>query len=158
MHKYLVFFISLALFSCDSKQVYDQYQSLSGYWSKNNTISFTIKEIDTTKKYNLFINVRNNNNYPYQNLFLITNMNFPKGKTITDTLEYEMANPDGSLKGSGFGKLKENKLWYKENISFPEKGEYTFSIRQAMRNREDQNAIDSLAGIIDIGFRIENTN
>ena len=41
--------------------------------------------------------------YKYSNLFLITEMQFPHGRTISDTLEYNMARPDGSWLGTGFG-------------------------------------------------------
>jgi hypothetical protein len=40
-------------------------------------------------------------------------------KSIIDTLEYEMANPDGTLMGKGITDTKENKLFYKENFTFP---------------------------------------
>lgn len=50
----------------------------------------------------MFLNVRNNNEYPYNNLFLIVSLNQPDGKVLVDTLEYQMANPDGTLMGTGF--------------------------------------------------------
>src|SRR5690606_24943597 len=108
--------------------------------------------------YNLFINIRNTNDYKFSNLFLIAEMNFPNGKTITDTLEYQMAKPDGTLMGHGFTDIKENKLWYKEAVRFDEIGEYTIRIQHAMRNNGDVNGVDNLEGITDFGFRIETTN
>src|SRR5690606_40407811 len=86
---------------------------------------------------NLFLNIRNTNEYNFNNIFLIVSMNFPHGKTVTDTLEYRMANPDGSWMGQGIGDVKENKLWYKENVQFFEAGSYTIDIAQAMRNNGD---------------------
>ena len=53
--------------------------------------SFTFEQKDTTGVYNLFLNVRNNNDYPYNNLFLIVSLNQPDGKVLVDTLEYQMA-------------------------------------------------------------------
>ena len=33
-------------------------------------------------------------------------MNFPHGKTIKDTLEYQMAKPNGEFLGKGFSRCK----------------------------------------------------
>ena len=66
-----------------------------------------------------------------------------------------MADKTGRFLGNGFSEIKENKLYYKENITFPTRGEYTVSITQAMRKNGDINGIQSLNGITDVGFRIE---
>lgn len=141
--------------SCDKKRVFDEYESLPNEWHKDSVVSFTFKAPDTVKSYNLFLNLRNNSDYKYSNLFLITNLHFPNGKVISDTLEYEMARPNGEWLGTGFGEVKENKLWYKENIRFAEKGNYHIKIRQAMRKSGDTKAVKSLKGITEVGFRIE---
>ncbi|WP_121666010.1 gliding motility lipoprotein GldH [Mesonia aquimarina] len=161
MRKFLVLLLLTALgltISCDSKQVFDSYKSVGKSWHKDSIVSFQIKDLDKLKPYNLFINIRNNNTYNYNNLFLITEMNFPNGKVITDTLEYEMAYPDGKFMGEGFGDVKENKLWYKEGVQFPEEGAYQINIQQAMRKNGSVNPIEKLEGITEVGFRIENVN
>ena len=57
-------------------------------------------------------------------------------KIIIDTLEYEMANPDGSLLGKGITDSKENKLFYKENFSYYKIAtEYRFVGNQANEGR-----------------------
>ena len=85
-------------------------------------------------------------------------MNFPHGKTVKDTLEYKMAEPNGEFLGTGLSDVKENKLWYKEGVVFNETGEYTVNIQHAMRENGEVNGIDNLEGITDVGFRIEKTN
>lgn len=153
----LIFFSFLLLTACDKKRVFDQYESLPGQWHRDSLVHFRVMAPDTIKPYNLFINVRNNSDYRYSNLFLITNMNFPNGKVISDTLEYEMAKPSGDWLGTGFGELKESKLWYKENIRFTEAGEYVIEIQQAMRQSGETDGVVELEGITDVGFRIEHT-
>ncbi|MFZ0490827.1 MAG: gliding motility lipoprotein GldH [Salegentibacter sp.] len=143
--------------SCDSKRVYDEYESIQGGWNKDTVVTFKLGELDSLKAYNLFINIRNNSDYNYSNLFLITEMQFPQGKVVSDTLEYNMAAPDGSWLGTGFGDVKENKLWYKKNVRFTEPGEYEVRIKQAMRKNGEVDGIDNLKGITDVGFRIENS-
>ncbi|MDT0675316.1 gliding motility lipoprotein GldH [Autumnicola musiva] len=152
----LLIVTSMGLQSCDSDRVFDEYKSVST-WNKDSIITFNPGELDSLKTYNLFINIRNNNNYRYSNLFLITQIQFPHGKVISDTLEYEMAAPDGTWLGTGFGDVKESKLWYKENVSFPEPGEYKVRIKQAMRKNGEVEGIENLEGITHVGFRIENS-
>lgn len=154
---WIVLIMSTVLYACDSNQVFDEYKSTPNQWPKNEIISFNVIPPDSTNTYNLFINIRNTNAYKYSNLFLIVDMNFPHGKTITDTLEYQMAEPNGTLLGTGFTDVKENKLWYKEGVKFDEAGTYKINIQQAMRNNGDVNGVDNLEGITDVGFRIEPT-
>ncbi|TSE04877.1 MULTISPECIES: gliding motility lipoprotein GldH [Aquimarina] len=152
---FLIVFIIIGIVSCDDKQVFDEYQTVADAWEINEKVSFTIPELDSLQDYNLFINVRNNNSYRYSNLFLISEMKFPNGKVITDTLEYRLAAPDGQWLGTGFSELKENKLWYKEKVKFKEQGQYMITLQHAMRKNGEVNGITSLEGITDIGFRIE---
>ncbi len=142
-------------FSCDSNTVVSESKPLSGIWNKDETIDFTIPQLDSLKKYHLFVNLRNTNDYRFNNIFLIVSMEFPHGKIITDTLEYKMANPDGSWLGTGIGNIKENKLWYKENVSFLETGEYKIRINHAVRNNGNVEGVKNLEGITDIGYSIE---
>ena len=148
----------LLLVSCDKKRVFDEYKSINGKWNRDSIVSFSFDQKDTVSKYNLFINVRNNNSYPYNNMFLIVQLQQPGTKlTKVDTLEYQMANPDGSLMGDGFTDIKESKLWYKENVKFPKAGKYTVSIQQAVRKSGEVPGVEELDGVTDLGFRIEST-
>ncbi|MCG9971360.1 gliding motility lipoprotein GldH [Christiangramia crocea] len=150
---FLVLVIIMAS-SCDRKRVYDEYKPVSG-WHKDSIVSFDLGSLDSTKVYDLFINIRNNKDYQYSNLFLITEIKFPQGKVISDTLEYEMARPNGEWLGTGFGDVKENKLWYKEKVQFNEPGDYMVTIQQAMRKNGEVEGIEDLQGITHVGLRME---
>jgi gliding motility-associated lipoprotein GldH len=154
-----VFFIGIFLIvlqACQSDMVFNTYQSIDQkVWSHTNKIQFEIPVTDTINRYNLFINVRNNKDYPYSNLYIITQMTFPNNMKIIDTLEYEMTDAQGYFLGSGFSDIKENKLFYKENIRFQEAGAYLFEVRQSMRKRSEVQGIDPLPGILDVGFSVE---
>ncbi len=156
MNKFVVLFLLMGIFiSCDSDTVFSETRAMEGFWGQNEIVEFKIPQLDSIKKYNLFLNIRNSNEYKFNNIFLIVSMNFPHGKTITDTLEYRMANPDGSWMGQGIGNVKENKLWYKENVQFFEDGIYTVTIGQAMRNNGAVEGVTKLEGITDVGFSVE---
>jgi len=130
-------------------------QSLGDSWKQNEKIEFQIPQLDSLKTYNVFLNLRNSNEYPFNNIFLIVDMDFPHGRTITDTLEYRMAAPDGSWLGDGLGSVKESKLWYKEAIRFTEEGTYTLRVSQAVRNNGEVAGVSELKGITDVGYSIE---
>jgi gliding motility-associated lipoprotein GldH len=150
------FFILLTVFliySCDKKRVFDEYKTVGSAWHKDSIITFDLPVLDSTKRYNLFINLRDNNNYQYNNLFLIVSIEKPNGYTKVDTLEYQMASPDGTLLGEGFTDIKESKLFYKENVRF--KGKYKVSIKQAVRETGKVPGVKLLEGITDVGLRIE---
>ena len=149
----LLLLIVTLFISCDKKRVFDEYKSVGDAWHKDSIVTFNLPELDSTKRYNLFINLRDNNKYQYNNLFLIVAMELPNGFTKVDTLEYQMANPDGSLLGDGFTDIKESKLYYKENVRF--RGKYKVFIKQAVRETGKVPGVELLEGITDVGFRIE---
>lgn len=159
-NSFLALFLCVSFFiSCDDKREYDSYISVpNSSWNSRNKLAFEFTIEDTIYKKNVFINIRNNNNYQYSNLFLITNLRFPDGQEIVDTLQYEMTDKSGKFLGTGFSGIKENKLFYKENKVFPTSGNYKLSISQAMRKSGAVKGIEELEGITEVGFRIEKIN
>ncbi|KAB1066840.1 gliding motility lipoprotein GldH [Tamlana haliotis] len=147
--------VFFTLVSCDSQYYFDEYKAVPKKWHKDSIVSFKINTPDSISPYDLFINLRNTNAYKYNNLFLIVEMQFPHGKRVKDTLEYRMADPSGKLLGAGYSDIKENKLWYKEQVIFSESGEYEVKIQQAMRENGMVNGVEALEGITDVGFSIE---
>lgn len=147
---------SLLLLSCNSNAVFDQYIPIENeQWHSENSIDFAINNLDTISTNNVFINIRNNKNYEFSSLFLIAKLEMPNGFKVIDTLEYEMTDASGNWLGSGFTDLKENKLFYKENVVFSEIGTYKFNIQHATRGINDIEGKKPLEGITDVGLRIE---
>ncbi len=147
----------LLILSCNDNVDFNQYKSIENKgWKANKKVLFEFNVKDTISLKNLYINIRNNSSYEYSNLYLITELIFPNGTIIIDTLQYEMADETGKFLGEGFTEIKENKLSYKEKKAFPVSGKYTFNVRHAMRKNGEINPINFLKGIQDIGFSIEN--
>ncbi len=150
--------LCVLILACDSKATFDVYKSMPNKWHKDSLASFNFRAPDTINNYNLYVNLRNTNDYKFNNLYLIVELNYPNGKTVKDTLEYKMAAPNGELLGEGFTDVKENRLWYKgykTPFKFTEDGDYKVNIQHAMRNNGEVNGIENLEGITDIGFRVE---
>ncbi|WP_298923281.1 gliding motility lipoprotein GldH [uncultured Allomuricauda sp.] len=158
MHnKFLIVLVfSLVLVSCNSNLVFSDYEAMeNGSWSMDNPIKFEFSKLDSIQTHNMFINIRNDNTFQFNNLFLITELEYPNGNTLKDTLEYKMAEPSGEWLGKGLGSIKENKLWFQEKIVFDDSGVYKVNITHAMRKNGDVDGIYVLDGITDVGLEIE---
>jgi len=158
--KFSIFLLVLILmFSCDDIIEFNQYKTLeNNFWKSGEKIEFAFEVKDTILPKNLYINIRNNNDYEFSNLYIITELKFPNNTLVIDTLQYEMADISGMFLGNGFSEIKENKLFYKEHKVFPVSGKYVLNIRHAMRKNGEVNAIENLNGIQDVGFSIEKIN
>lgn len=152
MKKFLIL-IPLAVlctfFSCKTDKLYEEYKTLipSG-WDKDSSAVFSFTIDKTFLNYNLFINVRNRGDYSSSNLWLFVDITAPDYTCIHDTIEYQLALPNGKWIGKGTGGMFSNQFPFRENVFFPIAGTYTISIRHAMRN-------DPLTGISDIGIGIK---
>lgn len=148
----LVVLILAGLASCDRKKVYESYRELHPKgWNKDSLAVFNVQLTDTTNIHNLYINIRNKGTYPYSNLYLFLTVGSPDGTSLTDTIEVTLADPSGKWKGSGIGSLFDNQILYKSGVFFPHSGNYSFTLKQGMRD-------NLLEGIRDIGIRIERAN
>ncbi|WP_264520111.1 gliding motility lipoprotein GldH [Flavobacterium sp. N1994] len=156
-HSILFVFVLFLIISCDKKRVFDEYKSVGNTWHKDSIVSFDLPKLDPKKSFNLYVNVRDNDDYPFNNLFLIVSLEQPNRQTKVDTLEYQMTNPDGTLLGDGFSDIKESKLFYKGKAAFTQKGIYKVHIKHANRQTGKIEGVTSLPGISDVGFRIEST-
>jgi len=114
----------------------------------DSTARLEVEIDDTIQSFSFFINVRNNDNYPYRNLYLFLNSLLPGGERARDTIELLLADRSGKWLGKGFGQLKDNQIKVRSDLRFPTKGTYLFEIEHAMRDTV-------LTGIENIGIRIE---
>ena len=154
---FIILFLITCLVACDSSNKFDQYKSIDieKGWGKKDLAFFKFDIKDSLSVYDLYVNIRNNNDYEYNNIYLITKIKYPDGHAIVDTLEYEMTDKFGKWLGDGFTDIKQNKLYFRENFVFPVAGTYQVSIQHAMRKRDQIKGIDYLKGISDVGFRVE---
>lgn len=139
----------MALLSCDSGLIYTDAKTIPGTgWDLSDKAEFMFQVADTSKSTNIFLTLRTGSKYPYRNIFLFVTTKAPDGKSITDTLEYQLADEKGRWLGKGFGDIHELKFSYKRNVFFPRQGIYIFNIQHGMRD-------PVLKGVYDIGVRIE---
>lgn len=142
-------FVLLITVACTPNDVYMQYQTIPVEgWNKDSLYTFDVPISDSTALYNIYINVRNRGDYPYQNLWLFLSNMSPDSVIVNDSIECYLADQRGKWLGSGAGSLMEMPVLYKQNVRFKTSGTYRYQIVQGMRD-------DVLKGINDIGIRIE---
>jgi gliding motility-associated lipoprotein GldH len=139
----------LLLSSCNSNVVFTDSHAMPGLtWKLMDILHFRIPITDTVNSNNVFFTVRTGSSYPFRNIYLFVTTTSPEGKSITDTLQYNLADEKGKWYGKGFGDIHELALPYKSNVYFPVKGTYHFKIQHGMR-------VEDLNGVYDFGLRIE---
>jgi gliding motility-associated lipoprotein GldH len=145
----LLAFYALLVSSCDSKRYFEENKTLEkGLWKREDRVRFTVPVTDTVARYDFFLNVRNDGEYPFSNLYFFIQTLFPDGKTARDTVEVRLADDYGKWLGTGMSSMKYNRFLFQEKVRLPLRGNYTFTFEQAMR-------VPELKGIRDIGLRIE---
>jgi len=153
LHKgHLVIVVAIIFFSsCEKNRIYEKNIAVKNYvWDSKFIPSYTIEIKDTSVLYNLYVNVRHAEIYPYQNIWLLVSTQFPDGKKSSRRIEVTLANDEGKWFGEGLGDIWDYRTLIQENAFFTEPGTYIFSLEQNMRQ-------DPLPGIMAVGIRVENT-
>lgn len=137
------------LTACDNKRIVDVFEPIADKtWSYVDTVSVGFTVEDTTKHYNLYLNVRHSGTYAYRNLYVRMHLTNPEGERGTQVVSFELADAAGKWHGKGLGDLYEYRVKWREGARFKLAGDYQVQIEQFMRE-------DPLPGISDIGLRLE---
>ena len=140
---------SLFFTGCINNDVYLKYKTItSNGWNKDSLCTFDIQIKDTTASYNLYVNVRNRGEYPYQNLWIFLSKMSPDSVLIKDSIECYLADKRGKWLGTGIGSVLEMPVLYQQKVKFSTAGIYHYKITHGMRD-------SVLMGINDIGMRVE---
>jgi gliding motility-associated lipoprotein GldH len=139
---------------CDLGNEKLQFSSFSNGWLQHEEVQFHFTPEKINSPTNLFLYLRNNDDYPFANIHLITTLENPIGEKLIDTLSYTMATPEGEWLGEGL-LVHESKLWFKEAYHFRVVGEHSLTIKPSMRHNEHAESVDVLKGITEVGIGIE---
>ena len=154
---FLIFVFLLA--SCNPNIEYIQYNSVNGIWHKDSIQNFSFEiESPGSKSYKSFINLRINEKYQFNNIFLIVSFRDSLNLISKDTLEYKLTDKYGNFIGKKKINIVENTLLHKENLSLDEQKKYFISIEHAMRIINKVGGLESLSGVIDVGYKVEKIN
>jgi gliding motility-associated lipoprotein GldH len=143
--------IAAIAIGCDSNRVYENNVAFKDRsWKIAEPAKFEFQITDTTKKYNLIMDVRNSIDYPFARLFV--NYDLKKGSvTLSKELisvylfDQKTGKPFGN---SGIGDIYDHQFILTKNYSFRKAGNYQAGLQQFMRQ-------DTIPGILAVGLRVE---
>lgn len=143
-------FLTFIFMSCDENRVFDDYKSMEDYkWNINAPVRFEVNVQDSSEYCNIFLKVRNNQDYENKNLWMFVKLISPNGEIEIDSkLDCTLADDEGRWLGKGLGDIYDSSHKLKENFRFKHSGIYTFEIIHGMRK-------SILSGVRDIGLRVE---
>lgn len=143
-----IFSLLLLLYGCNKDVLFtDSVNIPQEVWSLDFVPEFRTDISDTISICDVLLTIRTGTSYPYRNIWFFVNTVSPSGKSITDTLQYMLADEKGKWLGKGFGDIHEIDLPFRKGVFFREKGNYTFRVRHGMRD-------ENLNGVYDLGLKI----
>ncbi|MCX8081422.1 MAG: gliding motility lipoprotein GldH [Bacteroidia bacterium] len=149
MKNILILILTLYLMSCHKNVVYSKYIKFENEeWKRSDTATFDFEISDTKPLYNLYLNIRHADGYPFSNLYMFVQTSYPDGTLKQDTLEIELADPKGRWHGSGLGDIFDLHAPLKQNFKFTQPGKYRIRFIQAMRT-------DPLPLLMEIGVELK---
>lgn len=135
--------------SCAEPPIFDENKDITEYnWNYKNPVSFDVNITDTTKYCNVFVNLRITGDYKYNNMFVWVTETMPDKTTEKQRLEFTLSDDLGKMLGKGLGDIYAYQLQYKPRIKFKQKGIYTFTLEQNMRD-------EVLSQVVSVGIRVE---
>lgn len=143
-----IFFLFSA---CEHTLSYEKYMPVAGRsWNSSQKLFFPVEIKDTSVLYNIYVNVRNTDDYPFSNLWLTIGTKFPANQLFEKRINLTLADSTGKWTGRPEGDLYDEQILIQQNAYFQTPGTYTFSLEQIMRQ-------DPVPGILAVGLRVENT-
>ncbi len=142
---FISFFFLLA--SCSGSTVYDHYNHTSVLgWDRGEILSYDVPHVKHADKYATLLGLRVSEAYPFQSLTLIVDQTvFPERKTTRDTLNCQIYDPEGTIKGQGINYFQYRFLVSEKELRQGDSLHIT--VRHDMRR-------EIIPGVADIGIQL----
>lgn len=151
MIKKLIFIVipfGLLFLSCGEKHLFyseNQFENLK--WAHAEKFISSVIIESTEKQYDISFQIKHNDNYPFENIYLRITDDFT-GKEIIDTVNINLSDNYGIWKGDKNGNVFKQKTILRKSHKFPQKGNFNIKIEQLTR-------VDSLLGVQSVGFLVD---
>jgi gliding motility-associated lipoprotein GldH len=139
----------ITLWSCNKLDNFERTVFFSDHqWSGKNQPSFQFEIKDTISRYNIYVVIRHEDAYHYNNLWINVITTAPNEKSNTQKVNLQLANNSTGWLGSGMDDVFDHRIRITNNPILLKKGVYQFSLQQIMRE-------DPLPAILNAGIRVE---
>jgi gliding motility-associated lipoprotein GldH len=152
LSKLLLLFLLPAALSCNTIDLYERTVSLPGHaWQSSFKPQFRFNIKDTTSAYQVYIILRHNDRYNYNNIWVNLSIQGPGDSVRKVPYELPLAARNSGWLGTAMGDVYEHRIALtpqNQRFRFQRAGEYVYTLEQIMRE-------DPLQEVMDVGIRIE---
>jgi len=136
-HFVLITLIAMILFaSCDKGLVYSHSAVIDqGEWNYEEPLVYDIIAEDTTKYYELFLNVMHASDFGYENFYTKISTVFPDGEELFDVVSIQLADKMGSWNGNCSSTTCESSLLLQDGFRFKQAGPHQIILENYSREK-----------------------
>ena len=146
-------FVFISLIIACNDPYYLKFKNFKNGWGKSKILEFNIINDNINTPKDISFVLRHNQDYPFSNIFLISELFLENKEPVIDTFEFQLANPKGGWLGKKKISVVEHMLPYKSNFILKDKNK--LRIRTSMRLNDSSEEIENLSGIVNFGILID---
>lgn len=141
--------LGVALAGCGTLDVYEKTVFFPGHeWANTNRPSFTFAITDTIAAYHIFVILRHEDAYHYNNIWMNIATRAPGDSLQAQQVNITLANNTKGWLGTGMDDLFDHRVRITRVPVKLRKGNYTFTLQQHMRE-------EPLRFVLNAGIRVE---
>lgn len=147
---FLSLFFVVLLASCQESFLYEKTIRLDQTWSYHDSIRFDVPIRDTTKLYDLYLDIEHDKNYAFQNIYTYFHTQYPSGARNSRMVNIDFSDQTGQWYGKCGNQTCRLSVVLQQNAYFNEMGEHLITIEQFTRR-------EALAGVRALAFKVKDT-
>ena len=149
--RYIIFFsITWLVWACDHETLYEETKTIPQPWTYTDKIQFDYAVQDTTKAYDLNVQIIHADSFAYENMYVMVTTIFPGGDSTRNQLSLQLASSDGQWQGVCSRNTCNLSIPMSSAAYFRQPGQYSLIFEQHSRE-------DALHGIESLGLIIKET-
>jgi gliding motility-associated lipoprotein GldH len=141
--------IGLLLTACNNDVIFEKNIAIpDGSWDYANKLPFEFEVTDTTKTYQVLLDIQHAGDFGFQNCYVQISTRFPNGEEKKQPVSLELAAQSGIWVGECSGNDCEVEIPLQAKARFKQPGKHSITVEQFMR-------VNPLPGIKAIGLKIK---
>ena len=133
--------VIMTLVSCNGGNIYtEKIEIKDDVWTYSDSLKYSFEIKDTAQLYTMQLNVRHNEEFPFENCYVKIHSIYPDQTSKNDVLSLEFADDSGTWMGEKDGNYLKAPIAIQPIAKFKKAGKYTMVFYQNSR-------VDSLKGI-----------
>ncbi len=142
-------FIALFLFGCGNDFIFEKSIDIpDASWGYDNKLPFEFEVTDTTKAYQILLEVEHAGDFGFQNCYVQITTTFPNGEEKKQPVSLELAGQSGIWTGKCSGNACTLEIPLQGKAKFKQPGKHSITVEQFMR-------VNPLVGIKAISLKVK---